>query len=146
MKNSRLQATVLIALLALSTGCHFSIESHGTRKTHKPGATAKIYTVVLEITDVSDSNNPVKIATPKITVLPGQEASMTIGELNNQFIEIEVVVNEGDQTISTIEFNIMKGDRHASGKITALVGQTAGLQTGDFEMKVLIEPQPSDGE
>ncbi len=146
MKNSRLQATVLIALLALSTGCHFSIESHGTRKTHKPGATVKIYTVVLEITDVSDSNNPVKIATPKITVLPGQEASMTIGELNNQFIEIEVVVNEGDQTISTIEFNIMKGDRHASGKITALVGQTAGLQTGDFEMKVLIEPQPSDGE
>ena len=146
MKNTRFQATVLSALLALATGCHFSIESHGTRKTHKPGATAKIYTVVLEITDVSDSNNPVKIATPKITVLPGQEASMTIGELNKQFIEIEVVVNEGEQTVGTIQFNIMKDDRRASGKITALVGQTAGLQTGGFEMKVLIQLQPTDGE
>ena len=71
---------------------------------------------------------------------------MTIGELNKQFIEIEVMVNEGEHTVGTIEFNIMKDDRRASGKITALVGQTAGLQTGGFEMKVLIEPQPTDGE
>ena len=39
---------------------------------------------------------------------------------------------------------IAKGDRRASGKIITFVGQTAELQTGDFAVKVLIVPHPTD--
>ena len=99
-----------------------------------------------QLTDASDPENPVVIATPKITVIAEQEANMSIGESNKQFIEIEVVINEGEPTIGTTEFSIIKGDRRASGKITALVGQAAELQTGDFRIKVLIEPQSTNRE
>ena len=145
MKISRLQVTLICTLLALATGCHFSIQTSGTRIAHKPGATAKTYTIEIEITDVSDSSNPVKVAAPKITVFSGQEASIT-DELNDQFITIEVVVDEGEQTIGTVQFNIAKGDRRASGKIITFVGQAAELQTGDFTVKVLIVPHPTDGD
>jgi Neuraminidase (sialidase) len=109
-------------------------------------ATSGNYIVAIQLTDASDPDNPVVIATPKITVIAEQEASISIGEPNKQFIEIEVVINEGEPTIGTTEFSIIKGDRRASGKITALVGQAAELQTGGFRIKVLIEPQSANRE
>ncbi|HIM68175.1 MAG TPA: hypothetical protein EYM45_06390 [Verrucomicrobia bacterium] len=109
-------------------------------------ATSNIYIVAFQLTDASDPDNPVVLTTPKITVIAEQEASMSIGEPNKQFIEIEVVINEGEPTIGTTEFSIIKGDRRASGKIVALVGQAAELQTGGFRIKVLIEPQSANRE
>ena len=91
------------------------------------------------------SRSGCELSFAKITVFSGQEASIT-NELNDQFITIEVVVDEGEQTIGTVQFNIAKGDRRASGKIITFVGQAAELQTGDFAVKVLIVPHPTDGD
>ncbi|MDB4530766.1 hypothetical protein N9218_00575 [bacterium] len=56
------------------------------------------------------------------------------------------MINEGEPTIGTTEFSILKGDLRASGKIMALVGQAAELHTGCFRIKVLIEPQSTNRE
>ena len=143
MDSAKLRTVLLTGFLTLTAGCQLTLNSNFGNDNV---ATSNIYTVAFQLTDASDPDNPVIIATSKITVIAEQEASMSIGEANKQFIEIEVVINEGELTIGTTEFSIIKGDRRASGKITALVGQAAELQTGDFRIKVLIEPQSANRE
>ena len=140
---AKLNTVLLTGFLALTAGCQLTLSS-GLGNDN--AATSGNYIVALQLTDASDPENPVVIATPKITVIAEQEANMSIGESNKQFIEIEVVINEGEPTIGTTEFSIIKGDRHTSGKIKALVSQAAELQTGDFRIKVLIEPQSANRE
>ena len=137
----KLNTVLVTGFLALTAGCQLTLSS-GLGNDNE--ATSDNYIVALQITDTFDPRYPVVITTPKITVIAEQEASMSIGEANKQFIEIEVVINEGEPTIGTTEFSIIKGDRRASGKITALVGQAAELQTGGFRIKVLIEPQSAN--
>ena len=143
MDWAKLNTVLLTGFLALTAGCQLTLSS-GLGNDN--AAASGNYIVALQLTDASDPENPVVIATPKITVIAEQEANMSIGESNKQFIEIEVVINEGEPTIGTTEFSIIKGDRRASGKITALVGQAAELQTGGFRIKALIEPQSANRE
>lgn len=143
MNSVKFKTALLTAFLSLTAGCQITLNSSFANDIRASNVN---YIVAIEFKDTSEPNNPVVISTPKISVIGEQEASISIGGSNNQFIEVEVVVNEGEQTVGTIQFNIMKDDRRASGKITTLVGQTASLQTGGFEMKVLFEPQPTDGE
>jgi len=131
----KLKNVLLTVFVALTAGYQLTLSS-GLGNDN--AAASGNYIVALQLTDASDPDNPVIIAE--------QEASMSIGEANKQFIEIEVVINEGELTIGTTEFSIIKGDRRASGKITALVGQAAELQTGGFRIKVLIEPQSANRE
>ena len=143
MDSAKLRTVLLTGFLALTAGCQLTLNSNFGNDNV---ATSNIYIVAFQLTDASDPDNPVVLTTPKITVIAEQEASMSIGEPNKQFIEIEVVINEGEPTIGTTEFSIIKGDRRASGKIMALVGQDAELQTGGFRIKVLIEPQSANRE
>jgi len=143
MDSAKLRTVLLTGFLALTAGCQLTLNSNFGNDNV---ATSNIYIVAFQLTDASDPDNPVVLTTPKITVIAEQEASMSIGEPNKQFIEIEVVINEGEPTIGTTEFSIIKGDRRASGKIMALVGQAAELQTGGFRIKVLIEPQSANRE
>jgi len=143
MDSAKLRTVLLTGFLALTAGCQLTLSSNFGNDNV---ATSNIYIVAFQLTDASDPDNPVVLTTPKITVIAEQEASMSIGEPNKQFIEIEVVINEGEPTIGTTEFSIIKGDRRASGKIVALVGQAAELQTGGFRIKVLIEPQSANRE
>ena len=143
MDSAKLRTVLLTGFLTLTAGCQLTLNSNFGNDNV---ATSNIYTVAFQLTDASDPDNPVVLTTPKITVIAEQEASVSIGEPNKQFIEIEVVINEGEPTIGTTEFSILKGDLRASGKITALVGQTAELQTGGFRIKVLIEPQSANRE
>ena len=143
MDSAKLRTVLLTGFLALTAGCQLTLDSNFGNDNV---ATSNIYIVAFQLTDASDPDNPVVLTTPKITVIAEQEASMSIGEPNKQFIEIEVVINEGEPTIGTTEFSIIKGDRRASGKIMALVGQAAELQTGGFRIKVLIEPQSANRE
>ena len=143
MDSAKLRTVLLTGFLTLTAGCQLTLNSNFGNDNV---ATSNIYTVAFQLTDASDPDNPVVLTTPKITVIAEQEASVSIGEPNKQFIEIEVVINEGEPTIGTTEFSVIKGDRRASGKITALVGQAAELQTGGFRIKVLIEPQSANRE
>ncbi|MDP6915018.1 MAG: hypothetical protein QGF29_07930 [Verrucomicrobiota bacterium] len=139
----KLNTVLVTGFLALTAGCQLTLSS-GLGNDN--AATSGNYIVALQITDTSDPRYPVVITTPKITVIAEQEASISIGEANKQFIETEVVINEGELTIGSTEFSIIKGERHASGKITALVGQAAELQTGGFRIKALVEPQSANRE
>ena len=142
MDSAKLRTVLLTGLLTLTAGCQLTLNSNFGNDNV---ATSNIYTVAFQLTDASDPDNPVVLTTPKITVIAEQEASVSIGE-PKQFIEIEVVINEGEPTIGTTEFSILKGDLRASGKIMALVGQAAELNTGGFRIKVLIEPQSTNRE
>jgi hypothetical protein len=139
----KLNTVLVTGFLALTAGCQLTLSS-GLGNDN--AATSGNYIVALQITDTSDPRYPVVITTPKITVIAEQEASISIGEANKQFIETEVVINEGELTIGSTEFSIIKGERHASGIITALVGQAAELQTGGFRIKALVEPQSANRE
>ena len=141
MDWAKLNTVLLTGFLALTAGCQLTLNSNFGNDNV---ATSNIYIVAFQLTDASDPDNPVVLTTPKITVIAEQEARMSIGEPNKQFIELEVVINEGELTIGTIEFSIIKGDRRASGNITALVGQAAELQTGGFRIKVLIKPHSAN--
>ena len=138
MEWMKLNTVLVTGFLALTAGCQLTLSS-GLGNDN--AATSDNYIVALQITDTSDPRYPVVINTPKITVIAEQEVSMSIGEPNKQFTEIEGVINEGELTIGTTEFSIIKDDRRASGKITALVDQAAELQTSGFRIKALIEPQ-----
>jgi hypothetical protein len=142
MDSAKLRTVLLTGFLTLTAGCQLTLNSNFGNDNV---ATSNIYTVAFQLTDASDPDNPVVLTTPKITVIAEQEASVSIGE-PKQFIEIEVVINEGEPTIGTTEFSILKGDLRASGKIMALVGQAAELNTGGFRIKVLIEPQSTNRE
>lgn len=91
-------------------------------------ATSGNYIAALQLTAASDPDNPVAIATPKITVIGEQEGSISIGEPNKQFIETEGVVNEGELTIGTTESSIIKSDHHALEKTMLLVGTTLSFK------------------
>ncbi|MBC8243552.1 MAG: hypothetical protein H8E20_04095 [Verrucomicrobia bacterium] len=143
MDWAKLKTVLLTGFLAFTAGCQLTLSSNFGNDN---AATSANYIVAYQITDVSDLNDPVIIAIPKITVIAEQEASISISESNKQFIEIEVEINEGEPTIGTTEFSIKEGDHHTSGKLTALVGKAAELQTGGFRIKVLIEPQSANRE
>ena len=142
MDSAKLRTVLLTGFLTLTAGCQLTLNSNFGNDNV---ATSNIYTVAFQLTDASDPDNPVVLTTPKITVIAEQEASVSIGE-PKQFIEIEVVINEGEPTIGTTEFSILKGDLRASGKIMALVGQAAELHTGGFRIKEPIEQQSSNRE
>ena len=143
MDSAKLRTVLLTGFLTLTAGCQLTLNSNFGNDNV---ATSNIYTVAFQLTDASDPDNPVVLTTPKITVIAEQEASVSIGEPNKQYIEIEVVINEGEPTIGTTDFSILKGDLRASCKIMALVGQAAELHTGGFRIKVLIEPQSTNRE
>ena len=88
----KLNTVLVTGFLALTAGCQLTLSS-GLGNDN--AATSGNYIVALQLIDTSDPENPVLIATPKITVIAEQEASMSIGEPNKQFIEIEVVIKIG---------------------------------------------------
>ena len=141
--SAKLKTVLLTGFLVLIAGSQLAL-SCGLRNDN--AATSGNYIVALQLTVASDPDNPVAIATPKITVISEQEASMSIGEPNKQFIETEGVVNKGELTIGTTESSIIKSDHRALEKTMLLVGHDTEFQTGGFRIKVPIEQQSSNRE
>ncbi|MDE2641337.1 MAG: hypothetical protein OSB55_01115 [Verrucomicrobiota bacterium] len=141
--SAKLKTVLLTGFLVLIAGSQLAL-SCGLRNDN--AATSGNYIAALQLTAASDPDNPVAIATPKITVIGEQEASMSIGEPNKQFIETEGVVNEGELTIGTTESSIIKSDHHALEKTMLLVGHDTEFQTDGFRIKVPIEQQSSNRE
>ncbi len=141
MKNIRTNDALLCALMAATVGCHFQIETSGTRFPHKPGATATTYTVEIIVVD---NVNKKQIAQPKMIVLGGQEANMEMTDKAGQSVSIDVFIKEhGRHKTGKLSYNIHSGDRKVSGQFHTPVGEPAHLETGDFTLDATITPQPA---
>jgi hypothetical protein len=127
--------------MAATVGCHFQIETSGTRFPHKPAATATMYTV--EIIVVDNANNK-QITHPKLIVLGGQKATMEITDKDGQTISVDVFIKEhGQHKTGTLSYSIHSEDRKVSGQFHIPVGEPTHLQTGDFTLDATITPQPA---
>ena len=135
MKFTRQWTLALASALLLATGCRVTFDTHyqkiGAKEIHPNVAQ---YVMEFEIADISDKSNPVKIATPRLMVLKGSEASISIGELNRQFIEITAIVS-GEKNEGTADVSIIQNNKRASGKLSTVAGQTATLRAGDFSIQ-----------
>lgn len=127
--------------MAATAGCHFQIETSGTRFPHKPGAIATTYTVEIIVVD---NANKKRIAQPKLLVLGGQTANMEITDKDGQSVSVEVFIKEhGRHKAGTLSYSIHSGDRKVSGQFHTPVGKPAHLETGDFTLDATITPQPA---
>ena len=137
----KIQHTVftLVMILSLASGCRVTFDTHyqkfGTENIHPNGSQ---YIMEFEIADISDESNPIKIATPRLIVLAGSDAEISIGELEKQLIEIKVFVSK-DTGEGTAEVSIFHSEKRASGKLTTRAGQPAKLLTGDFAIQFIIK-------
>ncbi|MBO60930.1 MAG: hypothetical protein CMO63_03025 [Verrucomicrobiales bacterium] len=122
----------LTSVLVFAAGCRVTFDTHyqkiGTENIHPNVAQ---YVLEFQITDVADPANPVRIATPKLMVISDSEGTVSIGELNKQFIEIKAIVSKETRE-GTAEISIIQNDRRASGKLTTSAGQPAEIRTNNF--------------
>tara|TARA_Y100001934_G_C12168101_1_gene685316 strand:- start:457 stop:858 length:402 start_codon:yes stop_codon:yes gene_type:complete len=131
-------------IITLASGCRVTFDTHyqkiGTGTIH-PNVTQ--YIMEFQIADISDESNPIKIATPRLMVLAGSAAEISIGELKKQFIEIKAIVSK-ETGEGTAEISIIQNERRASGKLTTLAGQPAKLLTGNFAIQFTFKEVKND--
>ena len=96
-----------------------------------------------EISDISDESNPIKIATPRLIVLAGSDAEISMGELKKQFIEIKAFVSK-ETGEGTAEVSIIQNEKRASAKLTTRAGQPAKLLTGAFAIQFIFKEAKID--
>lgn len=131
-------------ILTLASGCRVTFDTHyqkiGTETIHPNIAQ---YFMEFEIADISDESNPIKIATPRLMVLAGRDAEISIGELKKQLIEIKAIVSK-ETGEGTAEVSIIQNERQTSGKLTTRAGQSAKLLTGDFAIQFTFKEAKID--
>ena len=131
-------------ILTLASGCRVTFDTHyqkiGTETIHPNIAQ---YFMEFEIADISDESNPIKIATPRLMVLAGSDAEISIGELKKQLIEIKAIVSK-ETGEGTAEVSIIQNERQTSGKLTTRAGQSAKLLTGDFAIQFTFKEAKID--
>jgi len=134
----------LVMILTLASGCRVTFDTHyqkiGTETIHPNIAQ---YFMEFEIADISDESNPIKIATPRLMVLAGRDAEISIGELKKQLIEIKAIVSK-ETGEGTAEVSIIQNERQTSGKLTTRAGQSAKLLTGDFAIQFTFKEAKID--
>jgi len=134
----------LVMILTLASGCRVTFDTHyqkiGTETIHSNVAQ---YIMEFEIADIADASNPIKIATPRLMVLAGSDAEISIGELKKQLIEIKAIVSK-ETGEGTAEVSIIQNERRASGKLTTRAGQPAKLLTGDFAIQFTFKEAKID--
>ena len=131
-------------ILSLASGCRFTFDTHyqkiGTKNIH-PNVSQ--YIMKFEIADISDESNPIKIATPRLIVLAGSDAEISMGELKKQFIEIKAFVSK-ETGEGTAEVSIIQNEKRASAKLTTRAGQPAKLLTGAFAIEFIFKEAKID--
>ena len=131
-------------ILTLASCCRVTFDTHyqkiGTETIHPNVAQ---YIMEFEISDIADESNPMKIATPRLMVLAGSDAEISIGELKKQLIEIKAIVSK-ETGEGTAEVSIIQNERRASGKLTTRAGQPAKLLTGDFAIQFTFKEAKID--
>ena len=131
-------------ILPFASGCRVTFDTHyqkiGTENIH---SNVSQYIMEFEIADISDESNPIKIATPRLIVLAGSDAEISIEELKKQFIEIKAFVSK-ETGEGTAEVSIIQNEKRASGKLTTRAGQPAKLLTGDFAIQFIFKEAKID--
>ena len=131
-------------ILTLASCCRVTFDTHyqkiGTETIHPNVAQ---YIMEFEIADIADVSNPIKIATPRLMVLAGSDAEISIGELKKQLIEIKAIVSK-ETGEGTAEVSIIQNERRAFGKLTTRAGQPAKLLTGDFAIQFTFKEAKID--
>ena len=131
-------------ILTLASGCRVTFDTHyqkiGTETIHPNVAQ---YIMEFEIGNIADASNPIKIATPRLMLLAGSDAEISIGELKKQLIEIKAIVSK-ETGEGIAELSINQNERRASGKLTTRAGQPAKLLTGDFAIQFTFKEAKID--
>ena len=131
-------------ILTLASCCRVTFDTHyqkiGTETIHPNVAQ---YIMEFKIADIADESNPIKIATPRLMVLAGSDAEISIGELKKQLIEIKAIVSK-ETGEGTAEVSIIQNERRGSGKLTTRAGQPAKLLTGDFAIQFTFKEAKID--
>ena len=82
------QSVAVVAILSLSilAGCTSSKVAYRSKATLTPAPDAGQYDVAFVIEDVSDPGNPSMVSLPRVRVLKGKEASISVGDQTSGII------------------------------------------------------------
>lgn len=140
MKTGQIRVLILTMAMIATSGCRVTFDTHYQKLGNTEFITlAPNYVVDLEIVDVSDETKPETIALPKIMIIAGHEGSLSIGEKNKQFIEVDAQV-EKDGQIGHASVNIVQGNSRTSGKLTTTPGQVTEFRSGKYLIRFSFNP------